>query len=50
MGIKRERKKKEDNQGDKIPLTQEKSKVFSIKEVKKGLCFQDWFKKKFFFH
>ena len=48
MGIKRERKKKEDNQGDKIPLTQEKSKVFCIKEVKKGLCFQDWFKKIFF--
>jgi len=50
MGIKRERKKKEDNQGDKIFLTQEKSKVFSIKEVKKGVCFQDWLKKNIFFY
>lgn len=48
MGIKRERKKKEDNQGEKISLTQEKSKVFSIKEVKKGVCFQDWLKNNFF--
>lgn len=39
MGMKREEEKKEDNQGGKISLTQEKSKVFSIKEVKKGLCF-----------